>query len=994
MKLRPCLVAAAILASAVPVRAAELAWRNIGPAGAGGRVAAVAGSDRDPMLYYFGAAGGGVFKTTDAGLVWRDVWPVAASPAIGAIAIAASNSKVVWVGTGESTPRNDSSYGDGVWLTRDGGNHWSHVGLRKSFAISKILVDPRDASRALVGVLGNPFLDSTSRGVFRTTDFGWTWHQTLCAGPRSGISDLAFDPRHPNIIYAGVYEFRRKPWTFTSGGKRDGIYKSVDGGATWKELGGAGLPSGILGRIGLAVSGERVYAMIQSKAGLLWRSDDAGARWRMMSADTLIDQRPFYMSRLDVDPADPDRVFLASENLIETNDGGRHFTDLSSAVHQDHHGFWISRNGQRIIEADDGGAPISVDGGKTWDWRFNVTIAQVYRVGYDDRNPYHVCAALQDNDSFCAPNLSLSPLGLQNADWRDVANNSDGVVALPEPGHPWLVWNVGVNELNGQLGIFDLRSRQNYDITPDVTDTNGRALAGLPYRFNWEAPLAFSAMQPEVAYFGANVVFETSNRGHTWRVISRDLTRNDASKQQVAGGSINTDVSGAEFYDTLLAIAPSPIDANVIWTGSDDGIVARTADGGAHWSRFELPIAPWGRIETIEASRTSPLRAYVCVNRYLLGDRRPYVFVTDDGGATWHKIVTGLPENQPAHSVREDPRNPALLFAGLERGVWVSFDRGARWRSLRLNMPSVAIYDLRIQPQAGDLIAGTHGRGVFVLDDLRPLEGYAAARAAAEPALFATRPAYAWYYWWRTQYGMWDTGCCSPAGVFSAADPRYGCAIDYYLPQSLQRPPTLQIHDASGRLVRTLVGSNLPGLNRVNWDLADSPPVPWFRTGGWNQGPTDGPPVVPGRYSATLIPGTQRLTTAIDVRADPRARWAQAQYQARYEFLKRLDDELSEIDTVLNRLDRLRAGASVPFREAIQRLYRQFTSGVQNSEDDQWMPDRLRERLTILQGDVALSQGPPLRPHEREAAAIASEFDHAMAAYRQFLSQWGIEKNE
>jgi hypothetical protein len=353
-----------------------------------------------------------------------------------------------------------------------------------------------------------------------------------------------------------------------------------------------------------------------------------------------------------------------------------------------------------------------------------------------------------------------------------------------------------------------------------------------------------------------------------------------------------------------------------------------------------------------------------------------------------------LPQDEPAHSIREDPRNPDVLFAGLERGVWVSFDRGVHWRSLRLNMPAVAVYDLRIQPRADDLIAGTHGRGVFILDDLTPLEGYAAASAAGEPALFATRPAYSWYYWWRTQYGMWDTGCCSPAGEFSAADPPYGCEVDYYLPRSLQGAPALQIYDASGRLVRTMAGSNLPGLNRVTWDLADSPPVPWYDTGDWNQGPADGPPVVPGQYRATLTAGAQRLTTFIEVRPDPRAHWTQAQYEARYEFLKRLDDELSAIDNVLNRLDRLRAGASVPLREAIRRLYRHFTSGVQNSEDNEWMPDRLRERLTILQGDVALSQGPPLPPHQREAAAIAAEFDRAMAEYRRFLSRWSIEKNE
>jgi photosystem II stability/assembly factor-like uncharacterized protein len=982
-------VACAVVARA---DAARLAWRNVGPAGAGGRVAAVAGTDANPLLYYFGAAGGGVFKTTNGGLTWQDAWPPSAVGAIGAVTIAPSNPNVVWVGTGESTPRNDSSYGDGVWVTRDAGTHWSHAGLFDTYAISRIIVDPHDANVAIVGALGDPFVDSHDRGVYRTTDGGRTWHHTLYVGPRSGISDLAIDGQHPRVIYAGAYEFRRKPWTFISGGSRDGIYKSTDGGITWHALRGHGLPAGIMGRIGLAVApndSRRVYALIQSRAGLLWRSDDAGAHWRMMSRDTLIDQRPFYMSRLAVDPTDRNHVFFASEDLIETRDGGETFEDVASAVHQDHHGFWISSDGRRIIDANDGSAAISLDRGRSWDWRFNVVIGQVYHVGYDEQNPYHVCAALQDNDSFCAPNLSLSPLGLQNADWRDVANNSDGAWAWPEPGRPGSIWNDGVNELNGQLGIFDLASRQNFDITPDVTDTNGRALAGLRYRFDWEAPIAFSPKESGVAYYGANVVFETKDRGRTWTAISPDLTRNDPAKQQVAGGPINTDVSGAEFYDTLLDIAPSPIDPNVIWVGTDDGIIARTGDRGAHWERVSPSwIPPWGRVEGVEPSHFSVNRAYAVVDRHALGDRKPYVVETDDAGKTWRSIGGGLPPEQPARVVREDPQNPDVLFAGLEQGVWMTLDRGAHWKSLRLNMPSVSVHDLRIQPQTDDLIAATHGRGIFILDDLGALERLAAARAGGVPVLFPVRPAYAWYYWWRTQYGMWDTSCCSPTGSFSAADPPYGATMTYYLPRAEVTRPHVEIYDDAGHLVRTIDAPNESGLNRIAWDLADEAPVPWHNTGAWNQGPSSGPPVVPGAYRAALVVGSQRYETPVTVLADPRASWTMADYKARYAFMKSLDDDLSSIDAALNRLDGLRAHASPAMLSDLERVYHTFTSGVRNSEDDMWAPDRVRERITILQGNVALSQGPPLPPHEREAAAIQTELDRAMDAYRRFLQQW------
>lgn len=961
-----------------------LAWRALGPAGAGGRVAAVAGSDRDPYLYYFGSAGGGVFKTTNGGLTWSDVWPSASVGAIGAIAIAPSNPDVVWVGTGESTPRNDASYGDGVWVTDDGGKHWTNVGLRDTYAIARIAVDPRNPDAVLVGALGDPFRDSTQRGVFRTTDGGRTWRQTLYVGPASGISDLASDRAQPNVVYAGVYQFRRKPWTFTSGGPQDGIYKSIDGGASWRKLSGRGLPSGIMGRIGLAAVDGRVYALIQSRAGLLWRSDDAGEHWRLMSRNTLIDQRPFYMSRLEIDPANRNRVFFASENLIESLDGGKTFADVSSAVHQDHHGFWISHDGKRIIDADDGGAPISIDGGKTWDWRFNVTLAQIYHVGYDDQNPYHVCAAMQDDDSFCAPSLSLSPLGLQNADWRDVANDSDGVWAWPDPGDPSLIWNVGVNELNGQLGIFSLRSRQNYDITPDVTDTNGRSLAGLPYRFNWEAPIAFSSKEPGVAYFGANVVFQTNDRGRTWKAISPDLTRNDPAKQQVAGGPINTDVSGAEFYDTILDIAPSPIDPNVLWVGTDDGLIQRTMDHGAHWSNVTPSwIGPWGRVECVEPSHSSANRAYAVVDRHLLGDRRPYLIATDDGGKTWRAIVRGLPPRDMVRVVREDARNPDVLFAGTERGVWFSLDRGSQWESLQMNLPPVSVHDLRIQPRADDLIAGTHGRGIYVLDDIAPLEGLASARRAGELTVFPIRPSYTWYYWWRTEYGTNDTECCTPAGDYSAADPAYGATIDLYVPPSFAGPARIAVTDADGAPVRTLHVRLRPGIDRFTWDLAAQPPVPWKRTGSWNQGPSDGPPVVPGTYTIAVQTGATSVQAAVNVLPDPRAPWSAADYAQRYAFLRQLDDELSEIDVALNRLDADRAHASPTQMHAIDAAYAVLTSGVVNSEDDQWMPDRLRERVTILQGDVALSQGPPLPPHEREAAAIHMEFVRAMSQYHQ-----------
>jgi photosystem II stability/assembly factor-like uncharacterized protein len=473
------------------------------------------------------------------------------------------------------------------------------------------------------------------------------------------------------------------------------------------------------------------------------------------------------------------------------------------------------------------------------------------------------------------------------------------------------------------------------------------------------------------------VLFETRDLGRTWTPISPDLTRNDSNKQLVAGGPINTDVSGAEFYDTIFDIAPSPLDARRIWVGTDDGLVQLTTDQGKTWRNVTPPgIEAWGRIDTVEASNRFAGRAYVAIDRHIMGDPRPYILTTDDSGATWRTIVNGLPDDQYVHVVREDPQNPDVLYAGLEQGVWFSLDRGAHWQSLRLNMPSVAIHDMRIQPRTHDLVIATHGRGFWILDDLDAISGLAAAERSVTPTLFPTRTAYTWYRWWTDEYGAQPDECCLEAGAYSGQDPPAGALITYYLPSA--GSASIEILDPTGATIRCLPATAVAGLNRAVWDLAEAPPIPWLSARSWNRG-GDGPTVVPGRYTIALHAGSQSFDQPINVLPDPRARWTQAQYVARYNFVKALDDELSAIDVALNRLDKM---APTP---EVAALRAQFTSGVVNSEDDQLMPDRLRERLTILQGAIALSQGPPLPPHEREAAAIRVQFDTAIAAYNAFL---------
>jgi hypothetical protein len=980
------------LAAALPV-GNGLHWRSIGPSIGGGRTTSVAGSNHDPFLYYFGAMDGGVWKTADGGSTWTDVWGQKPVGSIGAVAIAPSNDSVVWVGTGESNSRNDTSYGDGVWVSTDGGKTFVHRGLDKTFAISRILVSPTDPRVALVGAVGDFYRDTPDRGLYRTADGGRTWTKTLYVGAQSGVSDIASDPSG-RVVFAGVWQFHRMPWDFASGGPFDGLYRSRDFGKTWVRLHGHGLPGGLMGRIGVSVSRSdpRVaYATIQSKAGTLWRSSDGGDTWRLVSKDTYVNQRPFYMSHIVVDPIDPDHVLAESEDLAESRDGGKSFDNIDTAVHQDHHDLWWSNDGRRLIEADDGGAPISVDGGRTWMWRFNVPIGQVYHVGYDLEFPYHVCGGLQDNDSFCGPSDSLNPLGILDSDWRDVGNDGDGSWVWPDRD-PTYIWNVGVSALNGQLGIYDTVTRENVDVTPSLQDTNGAALAGMKYRYNWQAPIAlaplsapsgFKSFQRETysspVYYGANVVFVTVDHGELWSVISPDLTLNDPRHQQRAGGPINTDVSGAEFFDTLVDIAPSSVNSNVIWVGTDDGLLQLTRDSGAHWKNVTMRgIGPYGRVECVEPSSFSQSSAFAVVDRHMMGDRHPYIFATDDYGSTWRPIVGGLPDDEYAHVVRQSPRNPDLLFAGLEQGVWVSFDRGAHWQSLQLDMPPTSAADLRIQPEYDDLVAATHGRSFFILDDLRPLEQLASAHASSTVYLFKPRSVQRTWRWWTSGYGTGGGECCEPGDRFAGDNPSVGAIVSYYLSSASPSGVAFDVLDAKGHLVSHFRGPSQAGVNRTSWDLTEPGPVPWFSARPWNQGPSEGAVVVPGVYKVRMRAGSVDQIQPLEVIADMRSRYNY--YDERHDFTNALLDELSSIDIALNDLDA--RAKHRPLTAAERSVYDAFTSNPRNSEDDLLRPDRVREMVQTLLLDIDLSQSPPTDGQRAEAARIAELYSSVMARYR------------
>jgi photosystem II stability/assembly factor-like uncharacterized protein len=895
-----------------------LHWRGIGPY-RGGRALAVTGVSGEPGLFYFGAAAGGVWKTINSGANWSPIFDAEPIASIGAIAVAPSNHDVIYVGTGEGALRGDITYGDGVYKSVDGGKTWANVGLKDSRQIGALIVDPNNPDIVLVAAIGHAFGPNSERGVFRTTDGGKTWNKVLYKDADTGAIDVTFDPHDARIVYAALWQVRRQPWNFSSGGPGSGLYRSTDGGATWSELKGAGLPGGILGRIDVAVSAadpKRVYAMIEAKDGGLYRSDDAGQTWRLVNADGRVRQRAWYFSKIYADPKAVDTVYAVNTGLLKSTDGGKSFA-LVSATHGDHHGLWIDpADPSHLINANDGGASVSLDTGKTWSTQDNQPTGAYYHVAADQQFPYWVYGAQQDNSNLAVASFDDEGV-IGPRDWFAAGGGECGFV-IPDPRNPDIIYSDSENGINR----FDKHAEQSQDISAFPGDFSGHPASELAQRFNWTSPLMMSPHDPDALYWGSDVVWKSTDRGHSWTVISPDLTRNDKSKQAPSGGPLTKDITSVEYYDTIFALAESPLKKGMLWVGTDDGLVQLSSDDGGHWSAVTPAAMPaWSTISMIEPSHYDPAVAYVAVDRHKLDDIEPYAWRTADGGKTWTSIVKGLPSGAVVHAVREDPVRRGLLYAGTERGVFVSFDDGAAWQPLQLNLPASPVHDLAVK--GDDLVAATHGRSFWILDDVTPLRQVSAAAASDAMVLYTPEVATRLHY-------PDQVDSRRPVGE----NPPAGALIDYAFKVQPKDEVTVDILDAQGAVVRHLSSTHsdkvvqppewpdqivpvdtIPakaGMNRLVWDLRMSDPaqIP----GAFYSGPTPrGALAPPGRYQVKLTLEGQSRTAPLTVAADPRVKDSGPAIAAKTALAVAVVHDIDQLHRAVNdirktRLDLDRAG--------------------------------------------------------------------------------------
>lgn len=954
----------------------SLKYRQIGPF-RGGRSAAVTGSTNRPHTFYMGACGGGVWRTEDAGATWKNISDGFFGGSIGSIAIADSDPNVIYVGGGEVTVRGNVSHGDGVWKSTDAGETWTHVGLADSRHIPRIRIHPNDPNLVYAAVLGHLFGPNQERGVYRSRDGGTTWERILFSTDEAGAVDLVIDPNNPRVLYASTWKVKRTPYSLESGGEGSGLWKSTDGGDHWTNITrNTGLAGGTVGIIGVTISpldSNRVWALVEAADGGLFRSDDAGKTWANINGDRNLRQRAWYYTRVYAGPKNIDEVYVANVGFWRSRDGGKTFANIDTP-HGDHHDLWIDpNNDQRMVIADDGGAQVSFNGGATWSTYENQPTAQFYRVTTDNHFPYRIYGAQQDNSTIRIWHRTFSG-SISDRDWQETAGGESGFLA-PDPDDPEIVYG---GSYGGDLTRFDHRTRQSrsIDVWPD--NAVGRGAEEMKYRFQWNFPILFSPHQPKTLYAAANVLFKTTDEGQSWTAISPDLTRNDKSKLGPSGGPITKDNTTVEYYCTIFAVAESTHEPGVIWTGSDDGLVQITRDGGQKWENVTPADLPeWAQINSIEIDPFEKGGAYIAATRYKLDDFRPFLYHTTDYGKTWTAITSGIDPKHFTRVIRADRKRAGLLYAGTERGMYFSWDNGQSWKSFQLNLPVVPITDLAIKND--DLIVATQGRSFWILDDLTILHQWKPELVKADMHMFENRPVV------RLQGGgggeSLTRGQNHPGGIEFRFWLRDKPADDAKVALAILRADGQPIRAFSTKPDKEKQELELKidaGFNAARWNLRHPNAETFDGMVLWGGG-TQGPVTVPGKYKARLTVGDQTREIEFDVQKDPRLGVSDTDYQEQFDFLSQVRDKLTEVHRSIKRIRDIRgqfdglkprlAGddkykplieQGTKFVEQITEIEKAlYQTESKSSQDPLNFPMRLNNRLATLVGIAASADARP-----------------------------------
>jgi len=1025
-----------------------LEFRSIGPY-RGGRVVAVAGDPVHRNVFYFGSTGGGVWKTEDGGLFWQNVSdPYFKRASVGAIAVASADPNVVYVGMGETCIRGNVSHGDGVYKSMDGGRTWSHLGLQATRHIAKVRVHPGDPNLVYVAALGHVHGPNPERGVYRSKDGGTTWKRVLFRSEKAGAIDLSMDPHNPRVLYAAFWEAVRRPWELVSGGPGSGIFKSTDGGDTWTEITRAkGLPTGVLGKIGVAASPareDRVYAIVEAEDGAVFRSDDGGASWEKLSPDRNLRQRAWYYHHIVADPQDADTVWVLNVDAWRSSDAGKTF-EIVTIPHGDNHDLWIDpKDHDRMIEGNDGGATVTFNGGRSWSTIYNQPTGEFYHVTTDTRVPYRVYGAQQDNTTISIPSRSTLA-SIMREDAIEIGGGESGYIAV-RPDDPDVIY---AGSYLGFLTRYDHRTGQsrNVMVWPDWTIGGGAKDAR--YRFQWTFPIVISPHDPNMLYACANHVFRSRNEGASWDVMSPDLTRNDASKLGPSGGPVTKDNTGAEYYCTVFAFAESPLRQGLFWAGSDDGLVHVSRDGGKSWRNVTpkgLPV--WATIRVIEPSPHAPGTCYIAAERYRHDDFRPYLFKTNDYGRTWTRIVNGIPDDDFARVIRCDPARPGLLYAGTETGIYVSFADGARWLRWQANLPHVPVHDMVVKDS--DLVLGTHGRSFWLFDDLTVLRKWSRRIERERAHVFMPRPTMHfrrsrgfphkpvkgqknYRFTAATMHTVWPveqepTGEMVDVHLDGGKNPPDGVIVMYWLRDEPTGDVILTFLDARGREVSSFTSRKrnetepedkeprLPkgaGLNRFVWNMRypDARKLKGDKSMEEFERALAGPLVVPGTYRVSLrLPNGATSSASFEILKDPRTAATQQEFQTQFDLLLAIRDKLTETHAAIDRIREMRtqvgdtvkraealraqARRSAGFRrlaQAAEPLKKKLTAiedelvqfRAQSRQDTLNFPIKLNAKVGMLGGGVASADAPPTKQSTEVFAYLSRRIDEQLRRLRR-----------